>query len=182
MTGLAPATHVSGRDLRRLTRQATEAHGGGAVGDLFGEVYTFVFSLLVAVGMAFGVTQVLNTKLRPTTADAVLDPAWLGLAAALVAVGAAVSLAGRLGPVGLGGGQAAWLLPTPADRRGLLRPRLSVVTVIAAGAGVGIGALAGSMAGVTGIGIAEAAALGRGVGLTAVQAVARTQVGGSGRG
>ncbi|GAB2599809.1 DUF6297 family protein [Pseudactinotalea suaedae] len=181
MTGLAEVTPLTGRDLRRLTRAATESHGGGAIGDVVGEVYTFVFSLLVAAAMAFGASQMLSARLRSSTADVVLDPAWLGIAAGVVATGAAISLAGRLGPVGLGGGQAAWLLPTPVDRRGLLRPRLTVVTVIAAALGLGIGALAGTMAGASGADIGFAAALGGTIGLTAVLAVARTQVSGSGR-
>lgn len=182
MTSLADATPITGRELRKLTRQATEAHGGGAVGDLFGEVYTFVFSLLVAAAMAFGASQMLNTKLRPADAEAMLDPVWLGVAIAVVAVGSAVSLAARLGPIGLGGGEAAWLLPTPADRRGLLHPRLRVVTIVAAAVGAGTGVLAAALAGGTGgPGLGFGAALGGTLGLAAVLAVARTQVGRSGR-
>ncbi|WP_156250181.1 DUF6297 family protein [Pseudactinotalea terrae] len=181
MTSLADATPITGRELRKLTRQATEAHGGGAVGELFEEVYTFVFSLLVAAAMAFGATQLLNTKLRPADAEAVLDPAWLGIAIAVVAVGSAVSLAARLGPIGLGGGEAAWLLPTPADRRGLLHPRLRIVTIVSAAVGAGIGVLAAALAGASGSGLGLGAGVGATLGLATVLAVARTQVGRSGR-
>jgi hypothetical protein len=181
VSDLVDVTPISGRELRRLTRQATEAHGGGAVGDLFGEVYTFVFSLLVAAAMAFGVTQVLNTKLRTADAEAVLDPAWLGVAIAVVGLGSAVSLAARLGPIGLGGGEAAWLLPMPADRRGLLRPRLRIVTILAAAVGAAVGVLAAVLAGARGVDLGAGAAAGASLGLAAVLAVARTQVGRSGR-
>lgn len=181
MSAPADAQPISGAELRKLTRQATEAHGGGAVGDLFGEVYTVVFSLLVAVAMAFGVIQMLNTTLRPSTAEAVLDPGWLGIAIAVVALGAGVSLAARLGPIGLGGGEAAWLLPTPADRRGLLRSRLALITVLAVALGAAIGVFAAALTGLEGPHLAFAAGLGSTLGMSAILAVARSQVGNSAR-
>ena len=54
-------------------------------------------------------------------------PLTLSLATLVVVIivalaGALLSLAGRLGPVGAGGAEAAWWLGLPVDRRGLLRP------------------------------------------------------------
>src|SRR5690606_11526422 len=169
----------SGRELRRLTKLATEAHGGGSFGDLLEEVYTVVFSVAVAVAVAFGATATLNTKLRPSTAATTLDPAWLALAAGVVALGVGIGLAGRLGPLGVGGGQAAWWLPTPADRRGLLRPRLLLLVVVSVAVGAGLGALVATLGG--GSAAAPAAAAGAALGPVAVLAVARTQVAGLGR-
>lgn len=177
----AETTWLSGRDLRALTRKATESHGGGAISELVGEVYTVVFSLLVTGAMMLGAMERLNTTLRPSTVQASLDPSWLALLLAVVALGAAVSLAGRLGPLGVGGGQAAWWLPTPADRRGLLRPRLAVVAAIALAVGAAVGALVGALAGEAGIGIGYAAGIGGAGGVLAVLAVARAQVAGLGR-
>lgn len=176
-----PRAWPSGRELRQLTRAATESHGGGSVGELVSEVYTVVFSLVVTGAVAVGVMEMLNTTLRPSTAQEALHPSWLALAFALVAFGAALSLFGRLGPLGVGGGQAAWWLPTPADRRGLLRPRLVVLTLVAAAVGAAVGVLTGALGAESGAGLGAAAAVGGAVGALAVLGVARAQVAGVGR-
>ncbi|MFV0252681.1 MAG: DUF6297 family protein [Beutenbergiaceae bacterium] len=163
MTTSYPVTPISGRHLRRLTRAATEAHGGGSATELIGEVYGIVLTIAITGSMALGAAQVLNAELRPSTIDAALDPVWLALVLSLAAMGALLSLTGRLGPLGLAGGQAAWWLPTPVDRRGLMRPRLLVGLVAAIGVGGGFGVLAGALAGaadtvaIAGVGAALAA-------------------------
>ncbi len=177
----SPSSTPSGRDLRRLTRQAMQSHGGGSMSELVGEVYTIAFSLVVVVLMVIGATEMLNATLRPTTAQASLDPSWLAVVAALALIGGAVGLAGRLGPLGVGGGQAAWWLPTPVDRRGLLRPRLLVSAVVAALVGALVGMLAGVLAGEQGAALAFAAGVGAGGGALGVLVVARGQVSGLGR-
>lgn len=174
----APQPPISGRELRALTRTATEAHGGGSVGEVIGEVYTMVFSLVVSIAVAFGLVQALNTGLRPTTTEANLDPGWLALVVGLVAVGAGISIAARFGPMGMAGGQSAWWLPTPADRRGLLRPRLMAVAGIALVTGAVVGAAVGLLGDADGAGGLPwlAAAVGGTLGSAAVLLVARTQV------
>lgn len=126
----------SGRGLRKLTRAATEAHTGGHMGDLISEVYSVLFSAAIAVVMVLGAVQGLNATLQPGPEHPTVDPSWLALVVALVVVGAVVGLAGRLGPVGMGGAQALWWLTTPADRRTLLRPRVVLVPIIGAGLGL----------------------------------------------
>lgn len=126
----------SGKGLRQLTRTATEAHTGGHMGDLVSEIYSVLFSAAVAVVMVLGAMQGLNATLQPGPDHPTIDPSWLALIVALVVIGAVVGLAGRLGPVGMGGAQALWWLTTPADRRTLLRPRMVLVPIIGAALGL----------------------------------------------
>lgn len=126
----------SGRGLRRLTRAATEAHTGGHMGELISEVYSVLFSAGVAVVMVLGAMQGLNATLQPGPEHPTVDPSWLALVVAMVVAGAVIGLAGRLGPVGMGGAQALWWLTTPADRRTLLRPRVILIPIIGAGLGL----------------------------------------------
>ncbi|SEE26642.1 DUF6297 family protein [Ruania alba] len=132
----------SGRELRRLTRTATEAHTGGSASEAISEIYSVLFSMAIALAIAMGAVQALNATLNTGPEAATLDPLWLAVVTVLIVTGGIVGLAGRLGPVGMGGGQATWWLTTPADRRGLLRPRFVLVPVL----GGAVGAAGGAMA------------------------------------
>ena len=136
----------TGRQLRTLTRAATEAHTGGHMGELVSEVYSVLFSGVIAVVMVLGAVQGLNASIHPGPEQATVDPSWLALVVALVVAGAVLGLAGRLGPVGMGGAHALWWLTTPADRRTLLRPRLVLLPVLGALAGLVGGLLVGFLA------------------------------------
>ena len=136
----------SGRQLRTLTRAATEAHTGGHMGELVSEVYSVLFSGTIAVVMVLGAVQGLNASIHPGPEQATVDPSWLALVVALVVAGAVLGVAGRLGPVGMGGAHALWWLTTPADRRTLLRPRLVLLPVLGALAGLVGGLLVGFLA------------------------------------
>lgn len=136
----------SGRQLRRLTRAATEAHTGGHMGELISEVYSVLFSSAIAVVMVLGAVQGLNASIHPGPEHATVDPSWLALVVALVVAGAVIGLAGRLGPIGMGGARALWWLTTPADRRTLLRPRLVLLPVIGALVGLVSGLVVGYLA------------------------------------
>ena len=122
----------SGRDLRRLTRDATDAHTGGSIMEIFSEVYSVIFSAAIALAVALGAVQGLNATLTPAPGVTSIDPSWLAVVAGLIIVGSIVALAGRLGPIGMGGGQASWWLPTPTDRRTLLRPRAALIPLLGA--------------------------------------------------
>lgn len=142
-----PQEALSGVELRRLTRKATEAHGGGRVSELIGEVY----SILVAGGIAWlvviGAVQALGMETGAATAQvAAADPGWLGLGATLLSAGILLSLFARLGPMAIGAGPATWWLPMPADRAGLLRPRLLAMPAAAVVVGLALGAASGSVA------------------------------------
>lgn len=144
--GDAEESWPSGRQLRKLTRTATEAHTGGHMGELVSEVYSVLFSGAIAVVMVLGAVQGLNASLHPGPEAATVDPSWLALIVGLVVAGAVIGLSGRLGPVGMGGAQALWWLTTPADRRSLLRPRLMVLPLIGALVGLVGGLLVGFLA------------------------------------
>lgn len=142
-TGEVEESWPSGRQLRKLTRAATEAHTGGHMGELVSEVYSVLFSSVIAVVMVLGAVQGLNASLHPGPEAATVDPSWLAVVVALVVIGAVIGLAGRLGPIGMGGAQALWWLTAPADRRTLLRPRLVLLPVVGALVGLVGGLLVG---------------------------------------
>ncbi|KRD44683.1 hypothetical protein ASE38_11485 [Cellulomonas sp. Root930] len=115
----------SAKSIRRFTAQAANARGGANIGDLLSSVYYAVISIAISVGLALGFAQAMRASLPPS--PDVEAPLSLSLATLVVVIivalaGALLSLAGRLGPVGAGGAEAAWWLGLPVDRRGLLRP------------------------------------------------------------
>lgn len=126
--------------IRDFTAQAGNARGGASLGTVMADVYYAVISAAIAVGLALGLAEAMRVPFPPAPA---VEPAWGFSLATLVVVllvggaGVLVSLAGRLGPVGAGGAEAAWWLPLPVDRVGLLRPaalRVPVVAAVVAGA------------------------------------------------
>jgi hypothetical protein len=123
------------REIRRFTTQAANARGGANLGSLLTSVYYTVITLGIAIGLALGFTQAMRESLP--TKPAVTPSTNLSLATLVVViivalVGALVSLAGRLGPVGAGGAEAAWWLPLPVERRALLRPAARRLPMLAA--------------------------------------------------
>ncbi|UZN01859.1 DUF6297 family protein [Cellulomonas sp. S1-8] len=128
----------SPRSIRRFTAQAARARAGAGIGSLLTDVYTAATSVVISVLIVLGIVQQLGDSLPP--APPVQDAGGLSLpvlvaVVLLAATGALLSTAGRLGPVGAEGAQAAWWLPLPVDRRGLLRPAAVRVPVLAALAG-----------------------------------------------
>jgi len=123
------------RSIRKFTAQAGNARGGASLGKLMSDVYYAVISLAISIGIALGFAQAMRVALPP--APDVAPPQGLSLAALVVVIlvalaGVLLSLAGRLGPVGAGGAEAAWWLGLPVDRRGLLRPAARRLPVVAA--------------------------------------------------
>ena len=115
----------SAKSIRRFTSQAANSRGGASIGSLLGGVYYAVISIAISIGIALGFAQAMRASLP--SAPEVEAPLTLSLATLVVVIivalaGALLSLAGRLGPVGAGGAEAAWWLGLPVDRRGLLRP------------------------------------------------------------
>ncbi len=115
----------SARAIRRYTAQAANARGGAGLGTVLSDVYFAVISVAISVLVALGFTRNLRLDVHPSTH---VETSWDLSLPALVAIvllagaGALLSVAGRLGPVGAGGAEAAWWLGLPVDRRGLLRP------------------------------------------------------------
>ncbi|MBU4215633.1 MAG: hypothetical protein KJ792_13370 [Actinobacteria bacterium] len=111
-------------ELRRFTRKAARTRAGASLGSLLGGVYYAVIVAGTGVLLGLGIAQQLRVSLPPppATADFSLSIPTLVAVILLALAGGLLSLAGRLGPVGAGGAEAAWWLSLPVDRRALLRP------------------------------------------------------------
>jgi hypothetical protein len=138
--GAVPAA----RSIRRFTAQAGNARGGASLGSLLSDVYYAVITIAISIALALGFAQAMRVALPP--APDVAPPRGLSLATLVVLMlvglaGVLLSLAGRLGPVGAGGAEAAWWLGLPVDRRGLLRPAARRLPVVAAAVGAVLVAL-----------------------------------------
>lgn len=136
LAGPASGAVPSGRALRRWVVRTGNRHGGGRLGDVLGDVYYAAVTGAIGFALALGVADALREALIRPVPDA---PRGGGVTAAvpwLLVAGLAVlvSLAGRLGPVGVGGAEATWLLGAPVDRRGLLRPAARRLPLLAAAA------------------------------------------------
>lgn len=140
-----------GAAVRAWTRRRTRRHRRG-LWALVGDVYTALF----AVAMSGALTAPHLGRLVPgqqvrladgTLTGAGADPAWVVLAVLLAALAPALWPLRRLGPLFLRPDQAAWWLPLPADRSGLLAPVLRVEAAVALASGAACGALLGVLAG-----------------------------------
>lgn len=171
----------SARAIRRYTTQAGNAHGGAGLGTVLSDVYYAVISVAVSALVALGAARTLRLEVHPASHVAVgwaLDLTTLVAVLLVAGAGALLSLAGRLGPVGAGGAEAAWWLALPVDRRGLLRPASLRLPALAAVAGAIVVAVldAGLLAedgGTVGRVAAAGAALAAGVVLAAALAQSR---------
>ncbi|HEV7726817.1 MAG TPA: DUF6297 family protein [Modestobacter sp.] len=92
------------------------------------------------VGVLAGVLSRLRERIaaRPPVEAAVLPGAVTAVVAALVLAGGVVGVLARLGPVSATPATAAWWLPLPAGRRGLLRGELRRVGLLAMVAAVSV--------------------------------------------
>ncbi|MBU4336377.1 MAG: hypothetical protein KJ548_07370, partial [Actinobacteria bacterium] len=120
-------------ELRRFTRKAARTRAGASLGSLLGGVYYAVIVAGTGVLLGLGIAQQLRVSLPPApqTADFSLSIPTLVAVVLIALAGGLLSLAGRLGPVGAGGAEAAWWLSLPVDRRALLRPAALRLPVIA---------------------------------------------------
>lgn len=141
----------TGRQVRHLTDGIQNARAGRGLGSVLSDVWYAVVTVGLCTAFVTGIAQ----SLRDAAPDAgettvALTGELPGALVAVAALGALLSLAGRLGPVGLGGGGAAWWLPMPIDRRGLLRPTVVRWPLVAAATGLVLVPLLVTMVGGTG--------------------------------
>lgn len=129
---------MKGTELRRLTRTAIAAHGGGHPGALLHDLYTAVLAAAVAIALGAGMVSEFAASARAIP-GASLEVEWLAWATLAAVLGLSLGIAGRIGPIFLSAGHGVWWLATPVDRRGLLRPRLLGAAVLALGIGAGAG-------------------------------------------
>ena len=85
--------------------------------ELLGDVYTYVFTGIIAIVMAVTVAGRVGTGFHLADAGpAVLDPSWLGPIAAVALVGAILGVIARLGPLGRLVPAARWIETARAAR------------------------------------------------------------------
>lgn len=130
-----PVTAPRATSVRRWTRRVQGARSGRGAGAVVLDVWYAVVSLASVAALALGVASLLGLGFAGADGATPLadGPGPVLLLVALV--GGLLSLAERLGPVGVGGAGRAWWLPLPVDRRELLRPE--VLRGPALGAAVG---------------------------------------------
>lgn len=156
--GNSPATNPptanapTGVELRKLAKAASRARQTGHWYQLIEELYILIFTLIVLISMMI---PALSDSSSGVWGEAITgwngsdfaqqraQLTWL-MWAALSALGVWVSV--RIGPLTATAGMATWLLPTPADRRGLLWARIIPVMLVATAWGLISGALSGALA------------------------------------
>ncbi|WNB84651.1 hypothetical protein [Cellulomonas sp. ATA003] len=96
----------TGRAVRRYTAAVARQRGGASVGSLLVDVYSVLITTVIGIGVAVGVVDGVRDALpvdpgAPVTGPEVSLPT-LGALLVLGLAGTVLSLAGRLGPVGVG--------------------------------------------------------------------------------
>ncbi|GEL95107.1 DUF6297 family protein [Cellulomonas composti] len=125
------------REIRRFTVLAGNARGGAGIGAVVNDAAYAVSCAVITAVLAIGAVGQLRESLPRTPAPpGSLSLAAVAVSALVAAAGATLGLAARLGPVGLGGPEAAWWLPLPVDRRPLLRRPARRLPIVAAVVGL----------------------------------------------
>lgn len=125
---------LDGAAVRRLTRRATAARAqttlAARLSDAWGGLVSAAIGVAVAGGSLVSLREEVALAGAPVTGTTL--PASLTSAAlAVLALAGTVVVLARLGPVSATPAAAAWWLPLPADRRGLLRGELLRLTAAA---------------------------------------------------
>ncbi|MGY1706628.1 DUF6297 family protein [Geodermatophilus sp. SYSU D00697] len=134
-----PRAELSGPAVRRLTRRATAARAGTTLwarpGDVVGTLASVAIGVAVLGGSLASLRERVTTSGVPVTAATL--PAHVTAATGVVlTVAGSLLVLDRLGPVSSTPAAAAWWLPLPAGRRGLLLGDLTRTTAGVAGAAV----------------------------------------------
>ena len=126
MAALLPARTAdewSGAAVRRYTRRATASRADASWTTRLGDLSSGLTSAAIAVAVCGGAVSGLREQIaaRPAVESAVLPGGLAACAAAIAVAAGLVALFARLGPVSATPGAAAWCLPLPVDRLGILR-------------------------------------------------------------
>jgi hypothetical protein len=170
--------------VRRTVRRAEAARADTTAWTRLGSALDVATSIGVGVAVLGGVLASLREEIaaRPGATGGVLPGGTTGALVTLLAVAGAVLVLDRLGPVSATPAAAAWWLPLPADRRGLLRGELVRLAAGCGLAGAGFGLTAALMGGTPPASVPAAAAAGAAAGVALVAAAAVLQArGASGR-
>ena len=118
--------------MRRLTRHSTRRRADTTVLARLEDTWSVVVSAAIGLAVVGGWLESLRRSIstEPPAAGTALPGSLTTGVLGVVALAAVVSLFARLGPVGVGSAAAAWWLPLPAPRRGVLRGELLRLTVV----------------------------------------------------
>jgi len=122
---------LTGAAVRRATRRAAAARAETTLWTRLGDTVGTLTSIGVGIAVVGGGLASLRAKIvaRPLTVSGAALPApYAAVVAAVLAVAGLLLLLDRLGPVSATPAAAAWWLPLPADRRGLLSGDLARTT------------------------------------------------------
>ncbi|HEY3436586.1 MAG TPA: DUF6297 family protein, partial [Actinotalea sp.] len=133
----------TGQQIRQLTGQIQGAREGRTLGSVLVDVWYTVVTVGLCVVFVVGAASTIKNAAPDAAGVGGFAPGELpGALVVLALLGGLLSLAGRLGPLGVGGGGASWWLPLPIDRRGLLRPTVLAWPAVAFGSGAVLAPLA----------------------------------------
>jgi hypothetical protein len=131
----AVAAELDGPGVRRLTRRSAAQRAVTTWGARLTEAWSTVVSVGVALAVSGGWLASVRQDIagRAPGGGTALPASVTTLAVAIVAVAGLTTLLDRLGPVSASPAAAAWWLPLPAERAGLLRSDLVRVAGVCAG-------------------------------------------------
>jgi hypothetical protein len=117
---------LDGPQVRRLTRRSSAQRADTTLMARIMDVWSTVASVGIGLAVLGGWLSSVRIDIaaRPPTGGAVVPGSVTAVVTAVIAVAVLVSLLDRLGPISASPAAAAWWLPLPAARRGLLRGEL----------------------------------------------------------
>ncbi|TFV86036.1 DUF6297 family protein, partial [Blastococcus sp. CT_GayMR16] len=126
---------LDGPGVRRLTRRSAAQRAVTTWGARLGEAWSTTASVGIGLAVVGGWLASVRDEIAGTSpgSGTSLPATATALAAAIVGVAALTTLLDRLGPVSASPAAAAWWLPLPAARAGLLRSDLGRVAGVCAG-------------------------------------------------
>jgi hypothetical protein len=125
----APAEVLDGPGVRRLTRRSAAQRSVTSWRTRLEDAWSTAASAAICLAVLGGWLASVRDDIaaRAPVSDTPLPSSVTAVVALVVAVAALVGLLDRLGPISASPAAAAWWLPLPADRRGLLRGDLAGV-------------------------------------------------------
>ncbi|MFB9314404.1 DUF6297 family protein [Nocardioides plantarum] len=127
-------TRSEARELRLQVRSWRRGRADARLVDVLGDAYVALFATVmlgsIAVNVVLGIGRLSDERCAAGACAG--SRALLPVLVAVAFVAGVVLVARMLGPVFVSPAVGSWLMPTPVDRRDLLRPRLLVGLVVAA--------------------------------------------------
>ena len=176
-----PGLFPDGAALRRWVRRHTLSRGIWAI---VGDIYSALLGALVlgalVVPRVVGAVPLASGESAGSAIGSLstLRPGWILVAAALLGLSLLVGPLHRLGPLFLRPFEAAWMLPLPGGRAGLLAPIARAEIAIAALTGALTAGLLAVLAGADAALLAGAVLLGSGAGAVLIAVLIHLQISG----